>query len=470
MELINYFLDISITITCIEGLIFVFQGKSPTTKLSELCTGEICLLIERLESINLNKLGVYNARLKELNISGLVLSTCDIEELKTEMKMSFGDWELFKAMVLALREREQADLDEAEALHEKLLRIPTDPQIDTAKFSQEQPKTDIHTPTAHYPKTNRNRSSFGDIHLTSQISGESSSARKWSTGPRVNVDGGKLKRKDSFVGEIIFEHQAIKTVMNNMGMPDSSEDELEAEMVTPEPEVFTNSLTSSGVGTGDDCIVSIPEEESSQVDDSSEKHPAFSLYDSDQSLSTAQTTETFVAATENKSALSATSHTFISDNLSDSNCSLDGTPLLPLSSAISTENQNDVSGNDQTPLMSLDVSMTEHTSRPPSGGESVGPSAFKVVSPFSSRPPSSSSVRNASSSYAGSVRSYTGSTDSVKFPRRDSLSSRKSRPVSVTSSRPVSVTSNYSTFDEREVVISLDGTASLTKPNDQSYI
>lgn len=35
----------------------------------------------------------------QANVNGRVLSQCNIDELKKEMNMNFGDWQLFRAMV-----------------------------------------------------------------------------------------------------------------------------------------------------------------------------------------------------------------------------------------------------------------------------------------------------------------------------------------------------------------------------------
>lgn len=37
--------------------------------------------------------------LLQVNINGRVLSQCNLDELKKEMEMNFGDWQLFRAMV-----------------------------------------------------------------------------------------------------------------------------------------------------------------------------------------------------------------------------------------------------------------------------------------------------------------------------------------------------------------------------------
>jgi ankyrin repeat-rich membrane spanning protein len=35
----------------------------------------------------------------QANVNGRVLSQCNLDELKKEMEMNFGDWQLFRGMV-----------------------------------------------------------------------------------------------------------------------------------------------------------------------------------------------------------------------------------------------------------------------------------------------------------------------------------------------------------------------------------
>ena len=388
--------------------------------------------------------------------------------------MSFGDWELFKSMILALRERETQEDDTT--VQGKLSRIPSDTQPDTAEFSQELSNSDtpLSQPQAQYVR--RTSSSFGDSHGPLIPQNDASPSKKWNpSGHRVNADGGKYKRKDSFVGEIIFEHQAIKTVMNNMGMPDSSEeDDVEEEITTPSTDVFGSSVTSISSRIPDDVIITIPEEDAKKQPTTAQQ-PHFTLYDSDHSLSASQTTDTYVQS-ESKSTVTTSSGTYITHDISGSSCSIDDT-LIPLNDR----------HDDNVPLMSPEL-----LQRPPSGGESIGPSAFTMVSPLSSAASSRAASRasvKATSSYAGSVKSYSGSTDSVRTPRRDSVTSRKSMPGLGRSSRPVSVTSEASTTgpcasetsapaetplimpststDERDVVVREDGSTVLLTKNSE---
>lgn len=47
---------------------------------------------------------IYKANLLENNINGKVLACCDLNELKSELQMTFGDWQIFKNWILKQRE------------------------------------------------------------------------------------------------------------------------------------------------------------------------------------------------------------------------------------------------------------------------------------------------------------------------------------------------------------------------------
>lgn len=98
--------------------------------LESLSLAEVCDLLDELEGISPNALQRYKDTLKENNIHGRVLNYCDLDELKKVMGMSFGDWELFRMSVLALRDP-TSDLS---------IRIKTKKSITTAEEKQ--------TPTA----------------------------------------------------------------------------------------------------------------------------------------------------------------------------------------------------------------------------------------------------------------------------------------------------------------------------------
>ncbi|KAK9889799.1 hypothetical protein WA026_007172 [Henosepilachna vigintioctopunctata] len=79
----------------------IFDGK-----LSTLNVDGICKLLYKMEDLNKEALMEYSKIIKDNNINGKVLMNCDLDELKHLLKMSFGDWELFKACMLSLRAQE----------------------------------------------------------------------------------------------------------------------------------------------------------------------------------------------------------------------------------------------------------------------------------------------------------------------------------------------------------------------------
>ncbi|KAL0100895.1 hypothetical protein PUN28_019347 [Cardiocondyla obscurior] len=75
-------------------------------KLSTLSVNGVCDLIEKIENLNAAQAPIYKQAIKENNINGRVLLHCDLQELKKVFKMTFGDWELFRMVIVSLREME----------------------------------------------------------------------------------------------------------------------------------------------------------------------------------------------------------------------------------------------------------------------------------------------------------------------------------------------------------------------------
>ncbi|XP_077984408.1 uncharacterized protein LOC144439038 [Glandiceps talaboti] len=67
---------------------------------------DVCDRLLSLEGIDQHMIAKYQAKVAENNINGHVLLQCDLDELKRVLGMTFGDWQLFRAMVLRLREQE----------------------------------------------------------------------------------------------------------------------------------------------------------------------------------------------------------------------------------------------------------------------------------------------------------------------------------------------------------------------------
>uniref|UniRef100_A0A7M4EL82 Kinase D-interacting substrate of 220 kDa n=1 Tax=Crocodylus porosus TaxID=8502 RepID=A0A7M4EL82_CROPO len=80
--------------------------------LSSLTVESVCEKLKQIEGLDQNMLSQYCATIKKANINGRVLAQCNTEELKREMNMNFGDWHLFKSMILEMRNSEN------QAIHE----------------------------------------------------------------------------------------------------------------------------------------------------------------------------------------------------------------------------------------------------------------------------------------------------------------------------------------------------------------
>ena len=76
--------------------------------LSSLAVDQICHLLSLVDGIQRSNVDKYLKTLRQENVNGKVLKNCDLHDLKLSLKMSFGDWELFKVVIVEMRENEEA--------------------------------------------------------------------------------------------------------------------------------------------------------------------------------------------------------------------------------------------------------------------------------------------------------------------------------------------------------------------------
>ncbi|NWS31185.1 KDIS Kinase, partial [Polioptila caerulea] len=74
--------------------------------LSTMSVEAVCEKLKQIDGLDQSMLPQYSATIKKANINGRVLAQCNIDELKKEMNMNFGDWHLFRSMVLEMRNSE----------------------------------------------------------------------------------------------------------------------------------------------------------------------------------------------------------------------------------------------------------------------------------------------------------------------------------------------------------------------------
>ncbi|KFM79131.1 Kinase D-interacting substrate, partial [Stegodyphus mimosarum] len=108
-------------------------------KLSSLSVSGIADLLRSQEKLNKKKLESYIHAIEENNINGQVLLTCDLKELKETLNMSFGDWELFRVLILTLREHEMGNINFAYNNDEKHLSSSTNTSLTTKQSTNTRP-------------------------------------------------------------------------------------------------------------------------------------------------------------------------------------------------------------------------------------------------------------------------------------------------------------------------------------------
>uniref|UniRef100_A0A3Q2LSE8 Kinase D interacting substrate 220 n=1 Tax=Equus caballus TaxID=9796 RepID=A0A3Q2LSE8_HORSE len=85
------------------------RGSGPasgTVSLNSMSVDAVCEKLKQVEGLDQSMLPQYCTTIKKANINGRVLAQCNIDELKKEMNMNFGDWHLFRSTVLEMRNAE----------------------------------------------------------------------------------------------------------------------------------------------------------------------------------------------------------------------------------------------------------------------------------------------------------------------------------------------------------------------------
>ncbi|XP_045404955.1 kinase D-interacting substrate of 220 kDa isoform X7 [Lemur catta] len=96
--------------SCDSGFNKQRQGSGPAPGpvilLNSFSVDAVCEKLKQIEGLDQSMLPQYCATIKKANINGRVLAQCNIDELKKEMNMNFGDWHLFRSTILEMRNAE----------------------------------------------------------------------------------------------------------------------------------------------------------------------------------------------------------------------------------------------------------------------------------------------------------------------------------------------------------------------------
>ncbi|CAF4328042.1 unnamed protein product, partial [Adineta steineri] len=79
-----------------------------SSPLSQMSVSDVCDCLKNdIVGLKTAMISVYTQDITEYNLSGQVLTTCELDELKQVLSMTFGDWVLFSNWIATKREQER---------------------------------------------------------------------------------------------------------------------------------------------------------------------------------------------------------------------------------------------------------------------------------------------------------------------------------------------------------------------------
>lgn len=195
----------------------LFQSYAAPVILSKCTVEDVCNLLEKLKGINSNHVKGYQASIRDNNVSGLVLSMCDLSELQPIIGMRFGDWQLFRSAINALisSESQQAAAAQGENVSDK-----ADTSFNVQPVPSSQSNTAMSYSEAFSSGSTRRNPSTRSMSLQ-----ESGSVRY--TPELQKIRERKMRRNDSIVEQLTYETAILKSAVS--GFVEESEEEEEGE-------------------------------------------------------------------------------------------------------------------------------------------------------------------------------------------------------------------------------------------------
>ncbi|KAL4230991.1 hypothetical protein ACF0H5_011364 [Mactra antiquata] len=214
--------------------------------LSRMSTMQISQLLTRISGLNHQQLIKYQQAVEDNNITGMVLSNCELDELGKCMDMKFGDWQLFKSAIQALRDAEESRLLESPSAESELTssfagnkRIGSDTSTRSIHFSN----TDF-TSVSQTPEDatdSKQRSAFRrQVSIETQREASDSNSQfdviteeddddegdDEEIKPLPNIQSStNMRRNDSVVAEVMYESGLLHEFMQNFTENVSGEEE-----------------------------------------------------------------------------------------------------------------------------------------------------------------------------------------------------------------------------------------------------
>ncbi|XP_073984772.1 ankyrin repeat-rich membrane spanning isoform X3 [Rhodnius prolixus] len=115
----------------IHPIVPALPAEISEVQLENLSVAGVCQLITRLTDLQQSQVANYIATIQTNNINGRVLLHCNLADLKAVLNMSFGDWEMFRIVIMRLREK-------ASAVQQHHFQLQ-DPIVDNSDYNRSRP-------------------------------------------------------------------------------------------------------------------------------------------------------------------------------------------------------------------------------------------------------------------------------------------------------------------------------------------
>jgi len=226
--------------------------------------------------------GDYGQRLRDNNINGTVLLSCDLAELKPVLQMAFGDWVLFRSLVELLRYSEQnAESSDGEVSTPMETFVRSTAAINASTIGAKNISTAAVTVGVANSVTSSSKKATSDTTVTSVSNTDATSAGPSRSSPTLKdllpaVDrdvtddiksavttSPKIRphppfsRQDSFVDEVMMESEALRGFIqasvvgsDSEGGTGDSDDEVQRPITTipEETTVVSRNTSASSLG------------------------------------------------------------------------------------------------------------------------------------------------------------------------------------------------------------------------------
>ena len=211
-----------------------------------MSVSELCDLLADLKGLSPSLLSTYQSRVRENNISGLVLTMCDLVDLRPVLDMKFGDWQLFRSAVTSLLEHEcRTEQDQKDTVAPVTLQGRTGSDTGKVGSQSDSPSgTDTFNSSSFLIPSSTRPAGVQGPQFNRSISvqeGKSVGSKPWgkvggmgegeSTGIPENelekIRQRRMQRNDSIVQQLSYETAILKSAVS--GFVEESEEEEESE-------------------------------------------------------------------------------------------------------------------------------------------------------------------------------------------------------------------------------------------------